>query len=111
MKIESKGEVEFLVINTIGDSSHLNPFYVNIRQIRYIREYLFFNEKKEVTSIGYALFIGSKMMITKEVDVLDGVKSGESVRIGSQEFICSEGSGLTNKNKCRYIRNYRNSNF
>ena len=109
MKVEVKGGTEFLVINTLGDSKHLNPFYINIGQIRYIREYFFLNEKKEVTSTGYALFVGSKMMITKDVPELDDIKIGGKINIGSQEFICAEGSGLTNKNKCKYFLNYQNA--
>lgn len=96
MKTESKGGTEFLVLNVENDSKNLNPYRINISEIRYIREYI-----DRGVAAGLAIFVGSKMLHTKE-DLKEHIgiaqfENGVNLKIGNSEFYCVKGSGLTDK--------------
>ena len=94
MKIESKGGTQFLVLN-VENEKNLNPYRINISEIRYIREYM----SREGTD-GLAIFVGSKMLHTRE-DIKEELgftfENGIDVKIGDAKFYCVKGSGLTEK--------------
>lgn len=109
MNIEVKGDVEFVVVDTITSSKHLNPFYININHIRYLREYI--NDDKDSKSKkALAFMLGEKMLITDDIIGIDNYNYGDKLKIGSVEFVCVEGSGLTDSSsKCKYFINYNNA--
>lgn len=109
MKIISKAGIEFLEIETFGDSAHLNPFQINIDKIRYIRE--FTDERDKSAKLAWAIIIGNKMYATKDDLGLNSVKVGDTVKLGSIAFKCEKGSGLTEKGESRYLVNYNNILF
>jgi hypothetical protein len=105
MKVVCKGKAEFLEVNTFGDGKFLNPFYINIDHIRYIREY---TEVKESDKKAWAIFVGNKMFTTNEDLGLSRSIPGDTVKIGSRTFECFEGSSLSEKINCLFFVNYDN---
>lgn len=104
MNVQSIGGKEFLVIDTFEDrSKHLNPFSINIKQIRYIREYT-----DEKIKNAWAVFVGEKMYPTIDALGINNVIPGDIVKIGSEKFLCAEGNSLTGASKCRYLINFDN---
>lgn len=114
MNVISKGNVEFLVINTFGDGKFLNPYYININHIRYIREYNEFKdikdnkENKDSKDKSWAIFVGNKMISTNDDIGLNKCGYGDVVKIGTKEFECCMGGSLTDKIPCMYFINYNN---
>jgi hypothetical protein len=118
MKIENNAGTEFLVLNVEGDSRNLNPYRINISEIRYIREYIDMG-----VANGLAIFVGNKMLHTKEdLKAHIGVtkfENGTNLKIGDSEFFCVKGSGLTEKEytfhlintkKILYVRSFVTDN-
>lgn len=89
IKIITKGNTDFIEIEVIGNSENLNPYYVNINNIRYIRSY-----KDKNNNNACAIFVGNKMFITKDYFGLDNMKPGDEFSIGNISkvyFTCCEG--------------------
>jgi len=105
MKVVCKGKAEFLEVNVFGESKFLNPFFINIDHIRYIREY---TETKEQGKKAWAIFVGNKMFTTFEDLGLSRSIPGDTVKIGSRTFECFEGTSLTEKINCLFFMNYDN---
>lgn len=105
MKVICKGKAEFLEVCTFGDGKFLNPFYINIDHIRYIREY---TETKEQDKKAWAIFVGNKMFTTFDDIGLGRSIPGDTVKIGSKTFECFEGTSLTEKMTCLFFVNYNN---
>ena len=41
---------------------------------------------------------------TQDIIDIDKYNYGDKLKIGSVEFVCVEGSGLTDNNKCKYLK-------
>ena len=103
MEIESKGGTEFLVLN-IENETRLNPFSINITEIRYIREYM----DRDGQPDGLAIFVGNKMFHTRDdIKGFCGIvfDNGTTVMIGNSEYYCVKGSGLTDRQRYFYLIN------
>ena len=100
-QVECKAGVYFLKIEVFGESQHLNPFRININQIRYIRSY------NDVKGDCWAVIVGEKMFPTRSLD-FDNVKVGEIVKLGNTEFECEITTSLTEKDKYKTLVNYNN---
>ena len=100
-QIECKAGVYFLKIEVFGESQHLNPFRINVNQIRYIRRY------NDVKGDCWAVIVGEKMFPTRSLD-FDHVKVGDVVKIGDTEFECAITTSLTEKDKYKTLINYNN---
>lgn len=100
MKIVSKVGTEMLEINVDGPSEHLNPFIINIEQIRYIREYEYEDKSK-----GWAIVVGgNKFFPTKDLD-FSHVNTGDIIKIGNIDFACVIATALTGKNRYKTMVN------
>ena len=110
MQIQKLNDITFLKMETLGDKK-LNPFLANINHIRYIREYHFNSEE----DTGYAVFVGEKMLVTKdpicsdEKKILSEIKGGDSFSIGDVKFKCVFGGGLADDKKHKYYINLNNA--
>ena len=95
MNIIKRGNVEFLEVNNIGGAEkvNLNPYYLNIKNIRYIRIY-----KDKNIDNACAIFIGNKMFIIRDEFDLCNKKPGDDLFIGSVCFSCCEGTPTDTKN-------------
>ena len=102
MRIICKGNVEFIEVTTFGEGKFLNPFYINLDHIRYIREYT------DSTKKGWAIFVGKKMLTTFDDLGLNRCIPGDMVKIGSRHFECCNGGSLTDKISCLYFVNHAN---
>lgn len=103
MNIVCKADVEFLQVNVMGESQHLNPFSINIEQIRYIREF-----KNETSKQEWAIVIGGKMYPTRDLDFSE-VKIGDVVEIGKTKFECCLTTSLTEKSELKTLVNHKNT--
>ncbi len=96
MLIESTGDSQYLIINVFGESQHLNPFKINIKHIRYIREYKDDNGGKS----HWAIFIGNKMFPTKDLgEHLKDMNTGKIIDIGQTKFECIVSSAISDEDK------------
>ena len=89
IKIITKGNTDFIEIEVIGGAENLNPYYININNIRYIRRY-----KDKNNNNACAIFVGNKMFIAKDCFGLENMKPGDEFSIGNVSkvyFTCSEG--------------------
>jgi hypothetical protein len=104
MNVEVKNGSDFLVITVEGGDTKLNPFQINIPEIRYMREYL--DEQGQAN--GMAIFVGGKMFHSK-VDVQSALgftfENGKNVMIGNTEFFCVKGGSLTDRVFSYYLIN------
>jgi hypothetical protein len=107
MNIKCKAGVEFLTINVVGDSEHLNPFDINIEQIRYIREYAdkFSFSKNKM----WAIVIGNKMYATKDLNFDESFIVGDTVEIGNTMFECCITTSLTEIAEYKTLVNHKNT--
>ncbi len=103
MKIETKGNCEYLVINVLGSSNvALNPFSVNLKHVTYIREY----EVADGENC-WAVFVGDKMLSTKDLNaILEKIPEGEFASIGKTMFECVIAAAISDKRTCRYFINH-----
>lgn len=110
MKIETINDTPFLTLDTLGEQK-LNPFLANINHIRYIREYAFDTDEEN----GYAVFVGEKMLVTKQTLVTDEtvelsqINIGDSFTLGNVKFQCRLGGGLNEDTKSKYYINMDNA--
>lgn len=110
MQIEKINDTSFLVLETLGEQK-LNPFLANIDHIRYIREYPFDTGGEN----GYAVFVGEKMLVTKQMIFCDDggnirdVHAGESFTLGDVKFQCMMGGGLNDDKRSKYYINLNNA--
>jgi len=110
MEIQKINDTSFLILETLGEKK-LNPFLANVDHIRYIRDYPFDTGEEN----GYAVFVGEKMLVTKQMiscdygkDIRD-VEVGESFTLGDVKFQCMLGGGLTDDKKSKYFINLNNA--
>lgn len=104
MNIKCKAGTEFLTINVVGDSEHLNPFEFNIEQIKCIREYP--NKSHNDNTKLWSIVIGNKVYATKDLD-FDNVMVGDTVEIGSTMFECCVTTSLTERAKYKSLINHK----
>lgn len=108
MNVKSIGGKEFLIVNTINENS-LNPFYINVEKIRYIREY---KEKDKKYQNRWGLVIGEKIFATDEFENLHNINPGETINIGKETFLCVLGNSLSgvseNKMMSKHFLNMNN---
>jgi hypothetical protein len=112
MKIKCKAGTEFLTINVVGDSEHLNPFDFNIEKIKSIREYAPSYSKTDKSSSQkkkmWAIVIGSKVYATNDLD-FDDTLIGDTVEIGSFMFECCITTSLTERAEYKTLINHKNT--
>lgn len=104
MKIEEKNGSDFLVITATNDNMNLNPFQINIPEIRYMREYLDGQGRPD----GMAIFVGGKMFHSKadaQAALGFSFENGKNVMIGGTEFFCVKGGSLTDRVYSYYLIN------
>jgi hypothetical protein len=102
MNIQSIGGKDFLVVDTINESRSLNPFSINVSQIRYLREYTTNNKKP-----AWAVIIGDKMFATESIDIdASELIAGEIYKVGSVDFLCVVASSLTQKFSSKHLINF-----
>lgn len=104
MNIKCKAGTEFLTVNTVGDSEHLNPFDFNIENIKCIREYPTQDKNTKL----WAIVIGNKNYVTKDLDFSD-VLVGDTVEIGSIMFECCITTSLTERAEYKSLINHKNT--
>jgi hypothetical protein len=105
MKIETISGADFLMVEVENDSRNLNPYRINIGEIRYLRQFV-----EGDNDAGVAIFVGSKMFTTKE-SIEDSFsfkyKNGISVKIGNNEFYCVRATTLSEKQSSFYLINLK----
>lgn len=102
MNTQSIGKNEFLVVDILNESRNLNPFSININQIRYLREYQ--TAKKEPA---WAIFLGEKMFAAQVPGLnASDLNPGETYSIGSVDFLCVVASSLTEKYSSKHLINF-----
>ena len=110
MEIEKINDTSFLILETLGEKK-LNPFLANVDHIRYIRDYPFDTGEDN----GYAIFVGEKMLVTKQQIFCDygedirNVEVGEAFTLGDVKFQCMMGGGLSDDKKSKYFINLNNA--
>jgi hypothetical protein len=105
MKIETRGGISFLKVDIfykeyVKEEIELNPFMINIDQIRYIREY------NDDIANAWGIFVGNKMFATRDIDF--DFEIGKTIRIGNTDFECAITSCLNGKEHYRTLINYKN---
>lgn len=105
MIIEAKNGSDFMVITASNENnSKLNPFQINISEIRYMREYL----DAQGQANGMAIFVGGKMFHSKaDIQTTLGFsfENGKKITIGNTEFFCVKGGSLTDRVFSFYLIN------
>lgn len=110
MNIKSIAGKEFLVISSFSEKQSLNPFYINIAEIRYLREYVDGDISKRTNKANnpWAVQIGEKMFATDCIEGLNDIKAGDEISIGKFTFLCVMASSLTNKPFSKHLINVNN---
>lgn len=120
MNIKSIAGKEFMLIDAFSEKASLNPFYINIAEIRYLREYVEADNSKRQNkgTKPWAIQTSVKMFATDGMEGLNDLAPGDEIALGATKFLCVMASSLTgmpfskhlvNVNSILYMRKYVNN--